>query len=78
MKFTTYSFENNGDIFGMGENGKLTYVGRCDHDGDLRIESDYAELESEIDDCLKMTVKSALAGGIDWTPDACFLKAVGQ
>lgn len=74
MAFTTYQFENNGDIFGMGTDGKLTHVGRCDSEGDLRIESDFSELESEIDDCLKTTVKSALAGGIDWTPDECFLK----
>ena len=74
MTFTTYQFENNGDIFGMGEDGKLTHVGRCDSEGDLRIEPDFAELESEIDDCLKLTVQSALAGGINWTPDECFLK----
>ena len=74
MAFTTYQFENTGDIFGMNEDGKLTHVGRCNSEGDLRIESDFSELESEIDDCLKMTVKSSLAGGLDWIPDECFLK----
>jgi hypothetical protein len=74
MTFTTYQFDNNGDIFGVGKAGRLTYVGRCDSEGDLRIESDFAELESEIHDCLKISVQSALAGVIDWTPDECYTK----
>lgn len=77
-----YNFENNGDIYQIDSEGESIYIGRCDSEGDITLDADYASSHSDVFDSLwDVLIRSLpgfqLSGDLDWTPAVCYLRACG-